>query len=157
MISACDCAAAAVTTGLGTSHGPSNPATLARRATLLVVDDEEMIVTVASKSLSRMGYTILTARSGQEAIDIALSHPGSIEVVILDVDMAPMNGMEAFPHLRKARPDMRTLICSGYGRDAAVRKLLESGADAYLSKPYLIEDLAEYIQRLLELKANQIA
>ncbi len=157
MISACDCAPSAVTTGLGASHGPSNPVTTARLTTLLVVDDEEMIVTVASKSLSRMGYTILTARSGQEAIDIALSHPGSIEVVILDVDMSPMNGMEAFPHLRKARPNIRTLICSGYGRDAAVRKLLEAGADAFLSKPYLIEDLAECIQTLLDPRANQTA
>lgn len=157
MMALCDAVSTATASGLLPSGGLATTTAATGLATLLVVDDEEMIVTVASKALSRMGYTILTAHSGQEAIAVARNHPGPIDVVVLDVDMAPMNGLEAFPYLRQARPNMRTLVCSGYGRDAAVRRLLDAGADAYLSKPYLIDDLAQSIRELLDAKANPAA
>ena len=120
-----------------------------RSGTILVVDDETVILTAARRLLERAGYQVLVASDGKEAVQVATTAPGRIDVILLDMKMPVMDGPAAFGALQQARPDARILPCSGYELDAAARALLEAGAAAFVSKPFRIEYLLFEIDKAL--------
>lgn len=118
--------------------------------TVLVVDDEKTIVHVARSILEPHGYTVLSASNGKEAIDIANNFEGEIKVAVLDMAMPVMGGVEAFPHLRRACPGIKVIICSGYPLDDAAQSLIDSGANVFLQKPFKAVDLLTAVRNALE-------
>lgn len=118
--------------------------------TILIVDDEEIFVKVIREVVEGLGFTMLTAGNGAEAIDIAKSHPGEIHLILLDMGMPVMSGPEAFSQLVRARPGIKVIICSGYGLDKASRALLDAGAFSFLQKPFMPRDLIAEIRRALD-------
>jgi CheY-like chemotaxis protein/two-component sensor histidine kinase len=102
---------------------------------LLVVDDEPLLREALRRLLAAMGYVVLTADDGEQALAIYREHHQSISLVILDLAMPHMGGEEAFYALRQIRPDARVLITSGYAEQDAVRSLLAAGAVGFLPKP----------------------
>ena len=122
--------------------------------TLLLVDDDEAVIEVTKAILERLHYQVLVARHGIEAVEIARTHPGAIDLVILDLGMPLAGGAESFPFLRAARPNMRVMISSGYEMNDVVQGLLSAGADAFLQKPYRISSLARGIRQVLERKVT---
>lgn len=117
--------------------------------TVLVVDDEDMVLRVTRKLLEKFGYSVLTATDGLEAVEVAESHAEEIHVTLLDMGMPRMSGAEAFPHLRRARPDMKIIICSGYELGGASKELLDTGASAFLQKPFSARNLCTEIRKAL--------
>jgi two-component system, cell cycle sensor histidine kinase and response regulator CckA len=117
--------------------------------TILVVDDEEMVLRVSKAMLERLGYSVLLAKSAKEAIAIAHSHEGEIHLAILDMWMPDLGGTEIFPALRMVRPATRVLICSGYELDESAQALIDEGAFGFISKPFRFETLATQLSRAL--------
>ena len=118
--------------------------------TILIVDDERMLLEVMSESLSALGYQILTASNGQEAVEIAKKWTDVIHLTLLDMSMPVMGGVEAFPLLRQARPEMKVIICTGLDQELVSHSLIDVGASAFLLKPFRPSTLAQTIRKALD-------
>ena len=118
--------------------------------TILLIDDELMVLRIVSNILGSLGYTILTADSGKAAVQVANEYDGTIHAAFLDLGMPVMGGKETFPLLRQARPEMKIIICSGYDQKGDVEALLAAGAEAFVSKPFTVEDLIPPMRAALD-------
>ncbi|NUN95047.1 MAG: PAS domain S-box protein, partial [Candidatus Omnitrophica bacterium] len=117
--------------------------------TILLVEDEDQVLRVERDILERLGYRTLSARNGQEAVQIAREHPDRIDLAILDMAMPVMDGPTAFPLLRGVRPDMKIVVCSGFDAGSEAESLLESGAVGFIQKPFTTQTLASEIRAAL--------
>ena len=116
------------------------------KGTVLVVDDEEPVRNVASEILTYLGYSALTAASGDRAIEL-LQAGARPDVVLLDLIMPGMSGFLALRAIRAIDPDLPVLICTGYADRAASETLVSEGADGFVNKPYHIETLSRALQK----------
>jgi PAS domain S-box-containing protein len=120
--------------------------------TILVVEDQEEVRTLATKALQRYGYTVFTACGAGEALDLCKEHPRAIDLVITDVVMPGLSGRELGDELIRMRPDVRILFMSGYTDDAiAHRGVLHEGVN-YIQKPFTPEILAAKVRDVLDAK-----
>ena len=117
--------------------------------TILVVDDEEHIVKVCSRLLQRFGYEVLTAAGGKEAIELVRQHGAKISVVLLDMTMPEMSGRQTYEALRKIRPGIKVLLCSGSSIEGHAQQLLDRGCSGFIQKPFEAADLAAKVRALL--------
>ncbi len=119
--------------------------------TILLVDDEEVIIDVGKEILEVLGYTVYTARSGQEAIDVyKTTGNGRIDLVILDMIMPGMGGEETFDVLRSIKPGIKVILSSGYSADIRPAKMLERGCDGFIQKPYSVNDLSRKVREVMD-------
>ncbi|MBQ6470915.1 MAG: response regulator [Victivallales bacterium] len=121
-----------------------------RPETILLVDDEDMIWDVVFDMLTDLGYTVVMAGNGREAVEIFQANPSEFDLVLLDMLMPEMNGSEAFYELKKSAPDIRVLLASGYVNEEDVQDVLTAGANGFLRKPYRLRDLARKIRDILD-------
>jgi two-component system cell cycle sensor histidine kinase/response regulator CckA len=128
----------------------STPAPAAGSETILVVEDEELVRQTIVRTLERLGYRVLVARDGQEAISLAAAWPGRVDLVITDVVMPRMGGEEVVARLRRTRPSVRVLYVSGYTE----RVLLRTGTESFLRKPFVTSVLAMQVRALLRSGPN---
>jgi PAS domain S-box-containing protein len=119
---------------------------------ILVVDDEEPLCNLLREVLTRRGYRVLVARSGEEAIDLYQQWREEVDLVILDIVMPGMSGSEVFEALLRLNPRTRVLLSSGYTQEGAAGELLRKGARGFLQKPYLITELTAKVREVLEQK-----
>jgi CheY-like chemotaxis protein len=115
------------------------------KGTVLVVDDEEPVRNVASEILSYIGYEVLTAASGEEAVE-ALRSGVRPDVVLLDIIMPGWSGARTLLEIRAIEPDLPVLISTGYADRAANESLAHDGADGFVPKPYDIQALARQLE-----------
>jgi signal transduction histidine kinase len=113
-----------------------------RGLSVLVVDDDVVPREMAVEMLGELGCTTCSAASGTQALAILQQQGQAIGVVLLDMLMPGLSGVDAFAAIRAIRPDCRIVICSGFIRDTAVAGLLVTGNTCFLAKPYRIDDLA---------------
>ena len=125
----------------------SAPAEPAR--TLLLVDDDAFICGIVQKVLTRHGYHILAAQSGEEAIRLSQAHPGPIDVVISDLMMPELNGQETVRRLRADRPGLPVIFISGYTEDEVPPPDPTQPPSLYLAKPFAMAELVQAVQSLL--------
>lgn len=118
--------------------------------TILVVDDDQMVVDVTKIVLTRLGYQVLISRNGKEALDTVNAHDGPIDLALLDLVMPVMGGAEAFPLLKRARPEMKIIICTGFAKGSASEVLQNAGVSEFLLKPFGPETLTKAIRRALD-------
>ena len=118
--------------------------------TVLLVDDEEMIIDVARDVLEKLGYEVLTAKSGKEAIEIYRINQKKIDMVILDMVMPEMGGGDTYDKLRDVNPDIKVLLSSGYSIDGQADKILSRGCDGFIQKPFDIKSLSLEIRKTLD-------
>lgn len=117
--------------------------------TVLFVDDEEMIIDVGKPMLEELGYEVLVARGGEEAIKVYEVHKGDIDLVILDMIMPKVDGGEVYNVLKKINPDVKTILSSGYSMDEQADTLIEKGCTGFIQKPFNLKGLSEKIGSLL--------
>ncbi len=122
---------------------------LAKPRTVLYADDEFLIMEAADKMLRQLGYRILKAYNGREAVDAFGDHKDEIDLVILDMIMPRMDGGEAYDRIRSIKPDVKVLLSSGYGVDGPASEILARGCDGFLQKPFGIEELSSKIKMLI--------
>ena len=118
--------------------------------TILFVEDEQAMHSVAHFILQRAGYTILTAANGTLALDVAARHSGPIDLLVTNVVMPGMGGRQLAESLRQTRPNLRVLFVSGYTEDAAFRKGIADRKHAFLQKPYTFNVLTRKIREVLD-------
>ena len=98
--------------------------------------------------LQRLGYTVLQARNGQEAVDVYKNNQDSVDLVILDMKM-PHNGGHTFDQLRKINADLRIILTSGFTEDYRIRQLIKQGCNGFLQKPFDLKILSQKIRDAL--------
>ena len=118
--------------------------------TILLIDDEPIVLDVTRKMLQRLGYEVHAASDGKEALEFARTFKGAINLAVLDMGMPVLGGAETFPLLKEIRPEMKVIICSGYDLDDAAQALLDAGASAFVQKPFRARGLATQIRRALD-------
>jgi CheY-like chemotaxis protein len=118
--------------------------------TILLVDDEPSLLETGRELLSYLGYEVLTATSGEEALEI-VSHRGDhIGIVIMDLMMPGMGGEKCLVEILKIFPAMKVMIASGYTASVKTDDILKTGAVAFIQKPYYIEDMSRKIREILD-------
>lgn len=119
--------------------------------TVLVVDDEESVVKLATHVLEMKGYRVLGAPHGENALNMAAAFPERINLLLTDVRMEPhMSGCVLAQHLRPSRPDMRVVYMSSYPASEIVRKEVEHGQASLLRKPFTPTALLEKVKAIQE-------
>jgi PAS domain S-box-containing protein len=129
------------------AEAQSRPAAPAS-GTILIVDDDETVRTVARRILEQAGYVVLTAADGHEAIERYRERPG-IDLVLLDMTMPHMDGEEAFRELRRIDPRVRVVLTSGYNEQDATERFAGKGLAGFIQKPYRPSDLLEKVRAAL--------
>ena len=120
--------------------------------TILLVDDEEMILVVAQQLLARLGYQVVTAAGGQAAVEIFQRDPTRIDLVILDMIMPGLSGEEVFEQMRAVAPKARILLSSGYSEDGEAKAIMARGCDGFIQKPFDLILLSQRIREILDKK-----
>jgi two-component system cell cycle sensor histidine kinase/response regulator CckA len=115
--------------------------------TILLVEDEPMVRTVAERALTRHGYKVLTANNGEEALEI-VDRGDEIALLISDVVMPLMDGPTMVREARKTRPELPILFMSGYAEEQ-LRKSIDIDNVAFLPKPFSVQELAEAVRKVL--------
>jgi two-component system cell cycle sensor histidine kinase/response regulator CckA len=115
--------------------------------TVLLVEDEPMVRTVAERALTRQGYTVLTANNGEEALEI-VGRGEPIDLLISDVVMPVMDGPTMVREARRTRPDLPILFMSGYAEEQ-LRKSIDIDNVAFLPKPFSVQELSEAARKAL--------
>jgi CheY-like chemotaxis protein len=117
--------------------------------TILLVEDNSSLLDMTQNMLERIGYHILAANSPNEAIEIAKKHSGCIDLLLTDIVMPEMNGLEMSKQIQTLLPDINVLFTSGYTTDVIARNgLLLEGVE-FIEKPYSIDQLAQKLQCIL--------
>jgi CheY-like chemotaxis protein len=126
------------------------------RETILLVDDEQMIIDIGRDMLESLGYHVLTADTGEEALGIFEKSRDDIDLVVLDMVMPKMGGGEVFDRLIEIRPDVKVLLASGYTIRGQATEILNRGCDGFIQKPFNLEQLSEKTREILDTKKEAV-
>ena len=118
--------------------------------TILVVDDEKIIAETGQIMLEELGYTVLTANSGQAAMETYSQNKDRIALVILDMIMPNMSGRETFEALKRANPDIHVLLASGYSVNGTATELLRQGCSGFIQKPFNLIQLSKKVREVID-------
>jgi len=136
--------------GNGAQTGDSSPlADWRGTGTILLVDDEESLVALGARMLEHLGFTVLTAADGQQAVERYRERGKEIDLVLMDLTMPHMDGAEAFGELRRLNPDVRVVLASGYSHEDVASRFAGKGLDGVLQKPYTLAKLREALAGLM--------
>jgi PAS domain S-box-containing protein len=116
----------------------------------LAVDDEESLRALGRTMLERLGFCVLTAAEGSEALDVYRAHRDDIVCVLLDLTMPKMDGVETFRQMRAINPEVVVLLSSGYNEQQAIRQFVGQGLSGLIQKPYQLATLERKLRELLE-------
>ena len=118
--------------------------------TILVVDDEDAIWDFVIEALQKLGYSVLLAENGLDAVEIYRNNPKQIDLVLLDMIMPKLGGHNTFCELKRIDPSVKVLLSSDYVSEEEVADLLRQGAKGFLPKPHRLTELAKEIRRVLD-------
>jgi CheY-like chemotaxis protein len=119
-------------------------------STILLVDDEKMIIDVGRQMLEKLGYSVITAQSGEKAHEIYRENFDKIDVVILDMIMPDMDGGEVYAKLKDLQADIKVLLSSGYSIEGRASEILMHGCSGFIQKPFNLQTLSTKIRELTE-------
>jgi PAS domain S-box-containing protein len=122
---------------------------IAGSGAILLVDDEDIVREPAARMLRRLGFEVLTAANGRQALEVFSAHENEIVCVVLDLTMPEMSGEEAFRELRRMKSDVKVILSSGYGETESIRSFPGKGPDGFLQKPYQLKQLAAKLKDVL--------
>jgi signal transduction histidine kinase len=120
--------------------------------TILLVDDEAQVLDVGIQIFKSMGYTVLGATSGKEAIEIFEKNRDKIAIVILDMIMPDMGGGETYDKLKEINPKIKVLLSSGYSIDGQATEIMQRGCNGFIQKPFKIKGLSLKLREILDTK-----
>jgi PAS domain S-box-containing protein len=118
--------------------------------TVLLVDDEDMILDVGTRMLKKLGYKVFTARDGIEAITVFQRHQEKIDVIVLDMIMPRMGGGETYDRIKDIKPRVKVLLSSGYSINGQASEILSRGCDGFIQKPFNLQNLSQNLRAILE-------
>ncbi len=118
--------------------------------TVLLVDDEPIVREVGATMLERLGYHVLLAESGKEALKLFRQNQAQIALVVLDMIMPGMNGRETYDQLRMLDPGVKVLLASGYSQTEAADEILQLGGRGFIQKPYSLKEFSQVLRQILD-------
>jgi CheY-like chemotaxis protein len=118
--------------------------------TILLVDDEQFVRDLGARILGLGGYEVLTAVNGKDALDVYASHRDRISLVILDLIMPGMGGIQCLQELRETNPALKVIIASGFSVEGPAKETLDLGAKALVSKPYRTNEILRIVRQVLD-------
>ena len=118
--------------------------------TILLVDDEEMVINVSLEMLNNMGYNVFIARGGKEALETFKKDKDKIALVILDMIMPDLGGSYVYNVLKKIKPDIKVLLSSGYSIDGQASEIMSRNCDGFIQKPFNMIQLSKRIRKILD-------
>jgi PAS domain S-box-containing protein len=130
--------------------GQPQPAGQGRGQTILLVDDEVAVLEPALQSLVALGYQVLTATSGEEALERFDGVSDRVALVVLDLGMPGMGGRRCLAELLRIDPNVNVLVASGYSDSSRKTAMVKAGAKGFIPKPYRLRKLAEKIQSIID-------
>ena len=123
--------------------------------TILLVDDEDSPLKVEELMLKELGYKVLTAKSGREAVRIFKDNPDEVDMIALDIIMPEMSGRATYLELRKIDADVKVLLVSGYSLNKQIEELLNLGCIDFIQKPFDINQLSEKMRLVLDAESEE--
>jgi len=117
--------------------------------TILLIDDEKIVMEVNKELLESMGYKLYVASSGQEGLDIYMEKKDKIDLIILDMIMPGMSGSDTFDRLREINPNAKVLLSSGYSLTDKALAIMDRGCNGFLQKPFRLEELSGKVREML--------
>ena len=122
--------------------------------TILFIDDEEMIVDIGKTLLEGLGYQVVTQTIASKALSLFEQEPDKIDLIVTDMTMPKMTGLDLAKRVHQIRPGMPIILCTGFGVDLAEQKIARYGIKNIVFKPILARDMSEKIRAVLDRKAN---
>lgn len=129
---------------------PTGPGLIKGSETILMVDDEEMVVKVGQAMLEKLGYRVIVARDGKQAVDIVKKKGDEIDLVILDLIMPEMGGDKAFDLIREIQPAIPVILSSGYALDSQANAIIRRGCNEFVQKPFSISKLSQKVRKVFD-------
>ncbi len=123
---------------------------MASSRTVLLVDDEEVVLDVGVRMLQHFGYAVLPAANGHEAMQIYTENKAKIDLVILDMVMPDMGGRVVYDRLKQCNSDVKVLLSSGYSLSGEAAEIMKSGCNGFIQKPFNIKELTTQIDQILQ-------
>jgi CheY-like chemotaxis protein len=120
------------------------------KETILLVDDEKIVLESGCELLQKLGYNVVTAENGQQALDLFRRKKGLAALVVLDMIMPGMSGGKVFDQLRQIDPEIKVLLSSGYSIDGEATEILDRGCNGFIQKPFRVEPFSLKIREILE-------
>ena len=117
--------------------------------TVLLIDDEELVINISELMLKELGYKVLKAHNGYEGLQLFEAHKTEIDLIISDLEMPKMNGNEVLKKLRKIDPEIKVLLSSGSLTEADEQSTIDRGFNGFLQKPYTLNALCAKISEIL--------
>ena len=133
-------------------HGPQPSQYKTGNELILIVDDEDVIVDVGRQMLEKLGYRVLTAQSGEEALQHVKTRLADIDLIILDMIMPGQSGGEVFDRIKEIDPEMDVLLSSGYSLNGQAQRILQRGCRGFIQKPFSLSALSTKIREILDPK-----
>jgi two-component system, cell cycle sensor histidine kinase and response regulator CckA len=124
---------------------PSN-----RPRTILIVEDEQLMLSILNQVFSEHGFQVFAAADGEAAIEIFRSHKREIDIVLLDIGIPKGPGWNVFLKMREEYSDVRVVIASGYLDDESRSKMTHAGIMGFIDKPYMLDELVETLKGLID-------
>jgi CheY-like chemotaxis protein len=118
--------------------------------TILLVDDQQMIIDVGKAMLEQLGYSVVVANSGETAVEEISKNGSDIDLVILDLIMPGIGGAEAFDQIREIKPTIPVILSSGYSIDGQASEIMQRGCNEFMQKPFNILVLSKKIRKVLD-------
>jgi len=119
------------------------PALLKGAGTVLLIEDDDMVLDVSQTLLRRLGYRVISACTGKEAVEKNRRHKGEVDLALLDIKLPDMKAIDIYTEMKSARPDLKVIVYSGFSQEGAARELIDAGADAFIQKPFSIQTLSK--------------
>ena len=116
---------------------------------VLLADDDPMVTAVGSAMLKRLGFEVLTAVDGQEAVDLYTAHRETVCLVILDISMPKKDGFAALRELKEINDEVKVILASGYGEDEVIKVNEKKQPNGFLHKPFKLRELADTVQKVM--------
>lgn len=135
---------------LGDSEGESDDKLAYGTETILIVDDLQMNIDVTRDMLEYLGYQVISALSGKEAVDIYAVKKDRIDLVIQDMVMPGMDGAAVFTALKQINPQVKVILASAYGYNEKIKSVMQRGCRAFMPKPFSLEELSTKAREVLD-------
>ena len=119
------------------------------KETVLLVDDEETVLDVGVKMLENLGYTVLEAKGGSEAVEVYNEKKDGVDMVILDMIMPEMSGEKTYDKIKEINSKVKVLLSSGYSIEGQAEEILKRGCDGFIQKPFSVRELSGKIREVL--------
>ncbi|MDD5170800.1 MAG: response regulator, partial [Syntrophales bacterium] len=136
-------------TNVNSEESRSDERMMSGHETILLVDDEHVNLLILKELLEAIGYKVLIAGSGHEAIATYMSKRDQIDIVVMDMIMPGIGGSKTFEAIRDINPDAKVILCSGYSIEGEAETIMAKGCDGFIQKPFRIESLTRKIHEAL--------